>query len=405
MSDQGTRDRYSYFVNSMLFLFALFININNTIADIALFGLSMAGVYILKKKHINPFKVYRLRFLLIITAGYYFTNLVIFFINGTNFAKYLQTDLYFLLAVFVAAAIHYAKVNISLFFLGIKLALLFLGLSHFLSFDVTNIYISQFSPILVLMMFLSILNYDNDTVISRILGVAAFIIGTILIVDFAIRLSWVVFIILSIVVISLIFKKRKINNISIFISLMVVTLFIFFINSNIGLNDYGYKRGYVIEERVTRAFNELTNWSIGTKLNTSIGLRLEMYSSGLEAFKEKPFFGHGYLNGTKEASKYADPRVKSIIYNYVQMHSEYVTTMVEKGFFGLLSLVILVVSPFLFCIRKYDKDDIYIRVGIVTSISFILFGLLNASFGSTTFKALYVLLICLFLPNIFKEKV
>ena len=395
MSDQGTRDRYSYFVNLMLFLFALFININNTIADVALFGLSMAGVYILKKNHINPFKVNKLRFLLIITAGYYFTNLVIFFINGTNFDKYLQTDVYFLLAVFVAAAIHYAKVNISLFFLGIKLALLFLGLSYFLSFDVTNIYISQYSPILVLMMFLSILNYDNDTVISRILGLAAFIIGSILVLDFAIRLSWVVFIILSIVVLYLIFKKRKVTNISIFISFLVATLFIFFINSNIGLNDYGYKRGYVIEERVTRAFNELSNWSIGAKLNTSVGLRLEMYSSGFQAFKEKPFFGHGYLNGTKEASKYADPRVKSIIYNFVQMHSEYVTTMVEKGFFGLLSLVILVVSPFLFCIRKYDPDIAYENQQ--DSIS-------AKGYSMGYFGSVILLLICLFLPNIVKEK-
>ena len=86
------------------------------------------------------------------------------------------------------------------------------------------------------------------------------------------------------------------------------------------------------------------------------------------------------------------------------MHSEYVTTMVEKGFFGLLSLGILLLSPFLFFIRRYDKDNIFIRVGVVTSISFILFGLFNASFGSTTFKALYVLLICLVLPSLLKEK-
>jgi len=146
---QITRSKYSYFVNAMLFLFALFVNIHNTLADIALFGLFMSGVYILKKNNINPFKDSRLRILLFITAGYYFINLVIFFINGTNFAKYLQTDIYFLLAVFVAASILYTKVNMSLFLSGIRLALLFLGLCHFLSLDYTNIYKSIFAPMTV----------------------------------------------------------------------------------------------------------------------------------------------------------------------------------------------------------------------------------------------------------------
>ena len=111
MIDQMAKSKYSYFVNAMLFLFVLFVNTHNTLADIALFSLSMAGVYILKKNNINPFKDSRLRVVLLITAGYYFINLVVFFINGTNFAKYLQTDLYFLLAVFVAAALLHAKVK------------------------------------------------------------------------------------------------------------------------------------------------------------------------------------------------------------------------------------------------------------------------------------------------------
>ena len=50
------KDKYSYFVNAMLFLFALFVNIHNTLADIALFSLAAAGMYILKKNNINLFK-------------------------------------------------------------------------------------------------------------------------------------------------------------------------------------------------------------------------------------------------------------------------------------------------------------------------------------------------------------
>ena len=411
MSIEMPRDKYSYFVNAVLFLFALFVNINNTLADIALFSLSIAGVYILKKNNINPLKDSRLRVVLLITVGYYFINLVIFFINGTNFAKYLQTDVYFLLAVFVAAALLHAKVNINLFFSGIRLALLYIVAYYFLSFDClnridsedstplfhclnfTNIYISIFAPVTALMMFLSIINYDNDSLINKLLGLAAFISGLIIIVDTSVRLSWLVFLVLTIVVSFVMFKKIVKSKFLLMISFVLLGIFIYFISVNNSINT-----------RVTSVLNDISSFSSGKNLDTSVGLRLEMYSAGLEAFKEKPFFGHGFLNGTKEASKYADLKVSNRIYNFVQLHSEYVTTMVEKGLFGLLSLGILLLSPILIIIRNYSKNDIYIRIGVISSISFILFGLFNASFGDTTIKAFYVLLICLFLPNIFKER-
>ena len=393
MIDQMAKSKYSYFVNAMLFLFVLFVNIHNTLADIALFSLSIAGVYILKKNNINPFKDSKLRVVLLITAGYYFINLVVFFINGTNFAKYLQTDLYFLLAVFIAAALLHAKVNINLFFSGIRLALLFLGICHFLSFDYTNIFISIFSPVTVLMMFLSIISLDDDNLINKILGLTAFIFGLILVVDSSIRLSWLIFIVLMIVMVFVMIKKIAMNNFWLMISFALLGIFIYFISTNLTIN-----------ERFKHVSGQISSWSGGYTMNNSVALRLEMYSAGLEAFKEKPFFGHGYLNGTKEASKYADLLVSNRIYNTIQLHSEYITTLVEKGLFGLLSLGILLLSPILIIIRNYSWDHIYIRIGVISSISFVLFGTLNASFGDTTIKAFYVLLICLFLPSIFKER-
>ena len=402
MNNHSNSDRYSYFVNTMLFLFALFVNIHNTLADIALFGISMAGVYILKKNNINPFKDSKLRMVLLITAGYYFINLIVFFINGTNFAKYLQTDIYFLLAVFVAAGLLYAKVNMSLFFTGIRLALLYLGVYHFLSFeyidkgilDYTNIYVSIFSTVTVLMMFLSITTFAKDNLINKLLGLTAFIFGLIIILDTSIRLSWLVFIVLTIVVTYfVIFKKIAVNKFSLLVFLLFLSMFISIISSNNKIND-----------RISSIYHDIIVWSSGDNLETSIGLRLEMYKSGFEAFKEKPFFGHGYLNGTKEASKYADLRASDTIYSFAQLHSEYITTMVEKGLFGLLSLGLLLLIPILIIVRNYSKNDIYIRIGIISCISFVMFGLFNASFGDTTIKAFYVLLICLFLPKIYKEK-
>ncbi|MFL2798152.1 MAG: O-antigen ligase family protein [Paracoccaceae bacterium] len=397
------KDKYSYFVNIMLFLFVLFVNINNTVADLALLSLSIAGVYILKKNNINPFKDNNLRTVLLITTGYYFINLVVFFVNGTYFAKYLQTDIYFLLAVFIAAGIFYARINMNLFFTGIRLALLFLGVCQYFSLEFwqegysnfSNIYLSIFAPVTVLMMFLSIISYDKDNLMNKLLGLIAFISGVTLTAGSLVRLSWVIFIILTIVVTFIILKKVVISKLSFLTSFVLLGVFIYFISVD-------NEKYYV---RITDTFNQISSWNDDRNLDTPVGVRLEMYSAGLEAFKEKPFFGHGYLNGPKEASKYADPRLRDRINNFVQLHSEYITTMVEKGFFGLLSLGILLFSPTLTIVRNYSKDNIYIRIGVISSISFVLFGLLNVSFGDTTIKAFYVILICLFLPKLYEREV
>ena len=243
------------------------------------------------------------------------------------------------------------------------------------------------------MMFLSIISFDDDNLINKIFGLTAFVSGLIIIVDSTVRLSWLVFIVLMIIASFVIFNRIVKSKFSLMMALVLLGVVISFISTN-----------NMINSRVTQAYNEVSSWSSGENLNTSIGLRLEMYQSGLEAFKEKPFFGHGYLNGTKEASKYADLRVSTTIKKFVQLHSEYISTMVEKGLFGLIAMGILLISPILIIVKNYSKNDIYIRIGVITCLSFTLFGLFNSSFGDTTVKAFYMLLICLFLPNLYKER-
>ncbi len=100
----------------MLFLFVMFVNINRTVGDIILFVLAIIGIYFAIKDRINPLKEERLKIIFFITFGYYLINFIVFIFNGTYIAKYLQTDLYFLLAVFIAISITRAKINLNLVF-------------------------------------------------------------------------------------------------------------------------------------------------------------------------------------------------------------------------------------------------------------------------------------------------
>lgn len=390
MFDRVVDKKYSHFINTMLFLFVLFVNINRTVGDIILFVLAIIGIYFAIKDRINPLKEERLKIIFFITFGYYLINFIVFIFNGTFIAKYLQTDLYFLLAVFIAISITRAKINLNVVLLGIKISLIILGIGLLFSFQLSNIYKSIFATMTVLMMFCSILNFDKEGLLEKIIGLVAFAFGLAMIIDSGIRLSWLVFVVLSFIVFNFIFSK---NKIIIFPLITALLVFMVFING-----------GNIVKNRVVTAYDNITQWSQGENRTSSVGIRLEMYESGIQAFKEKPFFGHGYLRGTKEVSRYVDVSAREQVRSYVQLHNEYITTIIEKGLIGLIALLLILFIPFFVFVSNYDRSDIYIRLGIVTSVSFILFGAFNVSFGDTTMKAFYVFFLCILLPKFVNER-
>ena len=385
MLDPIIDKRYSNFINTLLFLFVLFMNINNTIADIILSILAFIGIYFAIKDRINPFKEEQLKIIFLITFTYYLISFIVNTINGTFIAKYIQTDLYFLLAVFVAIAITRAKININIVLLGMKIALIILGLGYVFSFQVSNVYISIFAPITTFMTFCSMLNFKKEKLSEKIIGIAALLFGIALIIDSGIMMSWLTFIGLLLMTILFLINKNKI---------VIFSFFLFFIIALFSINPPD-----LVKKKTLNVYYDIVDWSDGSRVNSSVGLRLEMYKSSSEAFQEKPYFGHGYLQSTKEVARYSDPRVSGIISQYVQLHSEYFTTIIEKGVVGFISLLVLLFVPFFIFFSNYMKRDIYSTLGIFVSFSFILFGIFNVSFGDTSMKACYVFFLCILLPR------
>ena len=382
--------KYSNFINTLLFLFALFMNINNTIADIILSILAFIGIYFAIKNRINPFKEEQLKILFLITFTYYLISFIVNTINGVFIAKYLQTDLYFLLAVFVSFAITRAKININIILLGMKLALIILGLGYVFSFQVSNVFVSIFAPITTFMTFCSMLNFKKEKLLEKIIGIVALLFGITLIIDSGIVMSWLTFIVLLLITLLFFIDKNKI---------VIFSFFLFFIVALFSINSPS-----ILKYKTLKVYNEIVDWSSGTRLNTSSGLRLEMYKSSSEAFQEKPFFGHGYLQSTKEVARYSDPRVSETISKFVQLHNEYFTTIIEKGVVGFTSLLVLLFVPFFIFFSNYMKRDIYSMLGIFVTVSFISFGMFNASFGDTSMKACYVFFLCVLLPKYSSER-
>jgi O-antigen ligase len=385
---------YSNTINFLIFLFPVLIFFVKELSDLIIFIFFVLGVYRSFKDKCNIFKIKELKVLTFITLGYYVSSFMIFSINSGEiyFAKYLQSDIYFLIAPFVALSIFKANLKINFMFYGLSLSL-FLVVVDFLLFNyglISNsfikIYISMFAPLLVMVSVLFALQLKDKFNTKIFFGLLLFLLSMVVVIDTGIRASWVSFFILVFVFLAYINNKYNISK-TIYFSIVVVLLS--FYNSS------------VVNDEISFAYNEIIAHQEKTKLNTSVGSRIEMYSSGIMAAKTKPFFGHGYLNGTKVASLYSDDSVSSQIRSFVQLHNEYITTLVEKGLFGVVFLLILLIYPMIIFYK--NSNNIYGIAGLLLTIGFFTFGLFNVSFGDGSMKMFYVFFLSIFLPAVLKN--
>jgi len=93
-------------------------------------------------------------------------------------------------------------------------------------------------------------------------------------------------------------------------------------------------------------------------LNTSIGLRLEMWRSGYYAFVEKPLFGWGeqaFFEFQKRLVE--DLGLQPEITDYNHIHNQYIQELAVRGVVGWCALMALMVVPFWIFRRKSSSQN------------------------------------------------
>lgn len=117
---------------------------------------------------------------------------------------------------------------------------------------------------------------------------------------------------------------------------------------------------------------------------TSVGQRLQMWSSALDLSKQHPFIGlgrTGYLEGKKELL--AEGKITSTISDYTNAHNDYIDALVKRGITGLLCLLALLLIPLCTFARalRHSSPAVqpYALGGIVLCTSYLIFGLTTTS--------------------------
>ncbi len=400
MGESYLKEKHSNLIIILLLLFPVLINSVKIFGNLILLILAILGAYVAIVEKKNPFQIKELRIFSWLTIGYFGVMLLsILMADGFNAEfHHLGRKLHFLLAPLIALAIFQVDLPLKKLLLSIKVGLVIIGIITIVQFyhplgkgQISGMINSNiFGDIAVAMLFLSIVQIFIETPKERIITFITALLGIIAITLSNSRGSWLSFLILSVVYISLCYKPFLKNNKKRQLSLALILLIL--------LGTVWTQTD--ISKRIKTANIEVQKWHSGNNLNDSNGLRLQMWESGLIAAKQSPWFGYGYGNANKIASEYA-PSNKHTIKNKTHLHNEYITNLVSAGTLGLLALLTLLLTPMLIFYKKLKDEKIYYyaSMGILLCTSYITFGFTHIAFGEEHVNAFYVFFMAFLLLN------
>ncbi|MNL07488.1 O-Antigen ligase [compost metagenome] len=165
-----------------------------------------------------------------------------------------------------------------------------------------------------------------------------------------------------------------------------------------------------VEARIELAQNDISQYLDKTNLNTSLGIRLQLWQSAWQSFTEKPVFGWGN-NGIRESQKAQLVRgeISQFIYDFnSHAHNQFLDEMAKRGVVGLGALLLMMLIP-LFLVKKRlhqpHNDDVHCgsALVIVTVFSSIDYCLSQAFFGHNSGITFFVSSLVIAASIVFKK--
>lgn len=137
-------------------------------------------------------------------------------------------------------------------------------------------------------------------------------------------------------------------------------------------------------ERATDAVEDLKKFEDSDNVSTSVGQRLEMWRTALTLSEDHLWFGmgrNGYLEAKKKLS--AEGKMSEIVLHYTNAHNDYIDSLVKRGIFGLLALLLLLLVPLTLFARSLLRSTAaaspYALAGVVLCACYMIFGLTTSS--------------------------
>ncbi len=406
MSEHFASNKYSWFVNSLLFIFPIVINSQKVAGDLILLILAITGLFITFFYKTSPFSIKELKLFNWLVLGYFAVICISILFSGKalELAHFISRELYFLFAPFIALAIFKARVDISIVLYGVKVGLIVLATLVYLNagnFDVRysgSMNATAYGNIIGAMLLLSLAMISKESLIENLFTFFAFFAGILAIIASGTRGAWIGFLLTLLVYIWIYYKNGELKSFIKFIGLFLLVV-IFTMN---------FVKLTSVENRVLLAKQQVESWLSGKDVNSSVSVRMEMWSASLKQVNTNlPLTGFGYRNINPVISKQASKQAQSQIEQYNHVHNAYLNHLVSEGVFGLIAILALLFAPLRIFVAniksKKTNETIVASMGVVLMVSFSLFGVSNNLFGDIFINAFYVLFMAILLPLSLKK--
>ena len=393
----------------LFFLFPITLVSIKIVGNLILLLIFCFGVYKSITKKLNPYTHGDLKALSVLSLIYFLIMLGSIMLSS-GFGPEIQhiaRKLHFLFIPYIAVAFYKENFKFTDLIFSTKLALI---LSFFIV--MTEVYFDEgfifgasnnsgminsnvFGDLIVTILFISIVNIFEEKGKDLLLTFIAILSSISVIFISGSRGSWLALIILFIVYMFFFFRRLQLaysfNRKVVSIMILSVSIFTIFILP-------------IVVDKYNSTIDNFENWNMDHSIYNSSGVRLDMWSSSLEALDKMPWYGYGYRLANKEVSKYSEFH-SEIISKFTHLHNEYITTFMSAGFLGILSLLSILFLPlYLFFLRREtDGMNKYSMAGIFVCLSYIVFGNFHIAFGEEHVNALYVFLMAYFIPKVMKS--
>jgi O-antigen ligase len=164
-----------------------------------------------------------------------------------------------------------------------------------------------------------------------------------------------------------------------------------------------------VETRMTEAKSDISLYLHGKNVDTSLGIRLQLWRASWELFKERPVFGIGRENfGIGLETLSAQNKISPLAASLAHSHNELLFNLTILGIFGLLANLSIYCVPAYYFYREIHHPDRDIRVaaglGGLLCLGFFIFGLTDLMFFWTVLGGFYCMSVATFLAIILKRK-
>ena len=403
MSEHFLGKNYSWFVNSLLFLFPIGINTVKVSGDLILVILAISGIVLSIFYKTSPFSIKELKLFNWLTLGYFLVICLSILFSGkaAELAHFISRELYFLFAPFVALAIFKAKINIATVLYGIKITLILLASLVYInsgSFDVRYSGVmnaDSYGGVLTAMLLMSLSKIHNESLTERVFTFFAFFMGFLALIASGTRGAWLSAILSISVFIWIAYKKGELKSL---LKILGLFLFTFIIMMN-------FMKLTNMEKRVYLAKQQVIDWIDGNNVVSSAGMRMEVWKASIKQVNTQlPLTGVGYRNITSVIAKHADKQAQSHIMGFNHVHNVYLNHLVSEGVFGLIAVLALLFLPLRRFMSRINskKNDLgsISTMGMVLVVSLSLFGVTNHLFGDIFLNAFYVFFMAILLPKV-----